>query len=357
MSKQMIKSLKVLSIITTLCMIFVLVGGGALVTKTESGMGCGANWPFCYGGEWSKEMFIELSHRLVSGLAGILVLALSILSWKFYGHIRETKFLAFISFFFLVLQGLIGAAAVLWPQSDFVLALHFGISLISFAAVLLLTCLIFEIDQKFDADSLHITPVFRRQFLYLTIYILIVVYTGALVRHLDSSLACPSWPFCDNSTPFSIDYHLGQWAQMIHRVLAGVAFIWTWVLLFSILKKYSDFKVMKQGWIIQTTFITFQVLLGAFVIFTRANLMIALLHALVITLYFGFLCYYLLLSYRSTKRRDQLRSCLFCIDSSRRLSYFSFIFRFKRISRWLFFFFCCQFLKISVIVYMSCYIV
>ena len=35
-----------------------------------------------------------------------------------------------------------------------VLAIHFGISLISFASVILLTCLIFEIDQKFDARSL-----------------------------------------------------------------------------------------------------------------------------------------------------------------------------------------------------------
>ena len=31
--------------------------------------------------------------------------------------------------FFLVLQALIGAAQVLWGQGDFILALHFGISL------------------------------------------------------------------------------------------------------------------------------------------------------------------------------------------------------------------------------------
>ena len=47
-----------------------------------------------------------------------------------------------------------GAAAVVWGQMPAVLAIHFGISLISFASVILLTCLIFEIDQKFDARSL-----------------------------------------------------------------------------------------------------------------------------------------------------------------------------------------------------------
>ncbi|MFC4387281.1 heme A synthase [Gracilibacillus marinus] len=295
----MFKALKILAVASTLLMIFVLVGG-ALVTKTESGMGCGANWPFCYG-EWSMEMFIELSHRIVSGLAGITVLLLSILSWKLIGHIRETKFLAFISIFFLVLQGLIGAAAVLWSQSDFILALHFGISLISFAAVLLLTILIFEIDQRFDAESLIISRFYRKQFIYLTIYIMVVVYSGALVRHIDSSLACPNWPFCVNAAPFTLDNNLGQWVQMGHRLLAGLAFIWTWILFFKIRKDYPSKKVMITGWGIQTLFITIQVILGALIIFTKLNLIIALLHALVITLYFGLLCYFLLLSYRSIK--------------------------------------------------------
>src|SRR5690625_1009020 len=134
----MIKYLKWLSVIATLGMVFVLLGG-ALVTKTDSGAGCGASWPLCHGelipSEITPELVIELSHRLVSGIVGIAVLVLSFLSWKHIGHIREVKFLSFMSLFFLVLQGLIGAAAVVWGQSDFVLALHFGISLISFAAI------------------------------------------------------------------------------------------------------------------------------------------------------------------------------------------------------------------------------
>lgn len=295
------KFFKWLAVISTLIMLGVLVGG-ALVTKTDSGMGCGANWPFCYG-DWSMEMFIELSHRLVSGTAGIFVLLLAIVSWKKIGHIRETKFLAFISVFFLVAQALIGAAAVLWPQSDFVLALHFGISLISFAAVLLLTLLIFEVDHKFDADSLYISAHFRKHFIWLAIYIMVVVYSGALVRHIDSSLACPSWPMCERGQPFGFaDYHFGQWVQMGHRLLAGIAFIWTWFLFFKIKRHYRHNKVMYYGWTIAVFLITVQVALGAFVIFTTGNLFIALLHALFITLFFGLLCYFLLLCYRSLKK-------------------------------------------------------
>src|SRR3954454_1248973 len=140
-------------------MIFILLGG-ALVTKTGSGMGCGRSWPLCEGkfvpSEITPELVIELAHRLVSGAGGIMVLVLSVWSWKAIGHIRETKFLSLLSVIFLLLQGLIGAAAVLWGQSGFVLALHFGISLVSFASVFLLTLLIFEIDKKFNAEKLYI---------------------------------------------------------------------------------------------------------------------------------------------------------------------------------------------------------
>ncbi|MCT2538097.1 heme A synthase [Aquibacillus koreensis] len=293
----MIKLLKRLSILATFSMILVLIGG-ALVTKTDSGMGCGANWPFCEG-EISAQLIIELSHRLISGLAAIIVFFLSILSWKFIGHIREAKLLAFISIFFLVLQALIGAAAVLWSQSDFVLALHFGISLISFAAVFLLTLLIFEVDQKYDARSLVINKKIRLHIYGLTLYILIVVYTGALVRHIDSSLACSGWPLCDNSQPFSTQLHFGQWVQMGHRFLAGIAFIWTILLFNKVRKTHKNSRVMFYGWLIASLLISCQVLLGAFIIFTVGNLLVALLHALFITLYFGLLCYFILLSNRS----------------------------------------------------------
>ncbi len=91
-----------------------------------------------------------------------MVVILSVWSWKSIGHIRETKFLSATSFLFLLLQGLVGAAAVVWGQSDFVLAIHFGISLISFSTVFLLTLLIFEVDKKFDAEKLVLDRRYER---------------------------------------------------------------------------------------------------------------------------------------------------------------------------------------------------
>ncbi|MDR4886637.1 heme A synthase [Fredinandcohnia sp. QZ13] len=302
--------LKWLSVLTTIGMLFVLIGG-ALVTKTESGAGCGDSWPLCHGqlipDEITFELVIELSHRVVSGVVGILVLALSIWSWKAIGHIRETKFLAFISFFFLVLQGLIGAAAVMWGQSDLVLALHFGISLISFASVLLLTLLIFEVDKKFDADSLVIDKRLRTQFYAITIYSLVVVYTGALVRHVGASLACPDWPVCTYNN-IGLPTQMHEWIQMGHRLLAGILFIWVLMLFVRIYKHYKHEKVLYHGWMIALGFISLQVISGAIVVLSDLNLYIALAHALFIACLFGVFSYFILLSSRSNKNEMALKT-------------------------------------------------
>ncbi|WHY87952.1 heme A synthase [Neobacillus novalis] len=297
------RSLKWLAVATTIGMIIVLLGG-ALVTKTGSGMGCGRSWPLCNGKflplEITPELVIELAHRLVSGVVGVLVLILSIWSWKAIGHIRETKFLSFLSFFFLLLQGLIGAAAVKWGQSGFVLALHFGISLISFAAVFLLTLLIFEIDKKFDAEKLYIDKRMGFHIIGVSIYSYLVIYTGALVRHTKASLVCPDWPLCLNDAP-SLPANMYEWVQMGHRAAAGLIFIWITYIFILTIRRYKEQKVLYWGWIISFILVSLQVIAGAFIIFSSLNLYIALMHAFFITCLFGVLSYFLLLYSRSKR--------------------------------------------------------
>jgi heme a synthase len=298
------RSLKWFAVATTIGMLLVLIGG-ALVTKTGSGMGCGRTWPLCHDQflptHITPELLIELAHRVISGAEGLMVMILSIWTWKSIGHIRETKFLSFLSFFFLLLQGLIGAAAVKWGQSGFVLALHFGISLVSFAALFLLTLLIFEIDKKFDADKLVIDKRMGRHIVFISIYSYLVIYTGALVRHTKASLVCRDWPLCINNSP-SWPSNIFEWVQMGHRFAAGLIFIWIAYITFLAVKHYRHQKVLYWGWIIALCLASLQVIAGALIIFTRLNLYIALLHAFFITCLFGVLSYFLLLYSRSRKR-------------------------------------------------------
>src|SRR5699024_9677658 len=242
-----------------------------------------------------------------TGIIGIAVILLAILAWKYLGHVREVKFLIFLSVFFLFLQAAIGAGAVLWGQSDFILATHFGISLIAFTSIFLLMLLIFKIDKKFDAKSLFIEKKHRIELYMLTAFTMIVVYTGALVRHVDANLVCPDWPFCHNYAPFSFpDYHFVEWVQMGHRLIADILFILTVIYFIKMITNYRHKRIMFWGWIATLGLITMQVIFGALIIFTRLNLGIALLHALFISLYFSMLSYFVFLSSRSAKYKNTL---------------------------------------------------
>lgn len=303
---QQSKYIKWFAVAATIGMLLILLGG-ALVTKTDSGMGCGRSWPSCNGelipDEITAEVLIEFSHRLVTGAVGILILVLGVWSWVKFGHIRETKFLAFMAVFFLVLQALIGAAQVLWGQGDFILALHFGISLLSFASVLLLTLLIFEVDRKFDADRVAIGSKLKFHTIAVTLYSYIVVYTGALVRHTDASLICSDWPLCQNDQ-FALPSNMYEWVQMGHRTAAGLIVIWLGYIAWHAFKEYKNQRVIYWGWITAFTIVLLQATTGMLVVLTKLNLAVALLHSLLISMLFGLLCYMVLLVSRSRVKKS-----------------------------------------------------
>src|SRR5690606_32169280 len=136
---------RIFTLITCIGMLIVLLAG-ALVTNTGSGLGCGDDWPLCNGKfvpAYTVESMIEYSHRFVTGIEGILVVGVFIAIYRQYKRennaaLKEPVLYAGYTLFFTVVQALMGAAAVKWPQSDPVMALHFGISLVAFATSMLL---------------------------------------------------------------------------------------------------------------------------------------------------------------------------------------------------------------------------
>ncbi|MDP4553141.1 heme A synthase [Alkalihalobacillus macyae] len=292
------KLLKLFGIITSLGMLLVLLMG-AVVTKTGSGDGCGNSWPLCYGEILPEapeiETIIELSHRVVSAALGLLVIILAIWSWRKLGHIRETKYLAILSVFLIVFQGLLGAAAVVWGQSDIVLASHFGFSLASFASVVLLTILAFEAS---GSQKTPVVPKRIRLNLYgVTIYSYIVVYTGALVRHTGASMACDNVPFCTDGQLFAFSGPQG--IQMLHRTAAVLIFVWLLYILIIGMKELKNEVTMRRGIILAFTFVCLQALSGILVVVSNLNLFLALFHGLFISGLFTVLLYLVMLSLRS----------------------------------------------------------
>lgn len=102
----------------------VVILWGAYVRATGSGAGCGSHWPLCNGQVLPRapqvETIIEFTHRLSSGFAFILVLAMFIWAFRAYpkGHVIRLGALA--SMVLITTEALVGAGLVLfeWVAHD-----------------------------------------------------------------------------------------------------------------------------------------------------------------------------------------------------------------------------------------------
>ena len=125
---------------------------GAYVRVSGSGAGCGSHWPLCNGVALppspTLHTVIEFSHRLTSGLSGLLAVGLALwVLWR-----RPTgdpvRFGALLSLGLIVFEGLIGGVQVLLgltanstdPARGFVQGLHLA-NTFALTAALLLTAL------------------------------------------------------------------------------------------------------------------------------------------------------------------------------------------------------------------------
>lgn len=115
-----------------------VIAWGAYVRASGSGAGCGAHWPLCNGEvvprSASVELLVELSHRITSGLALVLGLALGIGALRAFPRQHPVRRGAFIAFGFVCVEALIGAALVLFElvahdksmKRGLSMALHLG---------------------------------------------------------------------------------------------------------------------------------------------------------------------------------------------------------------------------------------
>lgn len=116
---------------------------GAWVRISHSGDGCGDSWPLCQGqivpdqGSAGKT-WVELSHRLTSGLFGILIVALYIWIRKAFTKDHLIRRWSLFSLIFTITEALLGAALVKFelvtgndsPWRAFAMSLHFLNSLL-----------------------------------------------------------------------------------------------------------------------------------------------------------------------------------------------------------------------------------
>ncbi|WP_371264789.1 heme A synthase [Paenibacillus sp. CF384] len=301
---------RALAIVTCIGMFLVLIAG-ALVTNTDSGRGCGTDWPLCNGKfipAYTLESLIEYSHRLISGGIGLLVLATFIATLKWYRNYKEPIIYASGSGFFTLLQALLGAAAVVWPTTPAVLALHFGFSIMAFMFTLLLLLWTGRMKRGELTDK-PAAPVPQSVF-YLSLAILIysyaVIYLGAFIRHTDSAGGCIGWPLCNGD--LIPDMQGATSYVFIHRVAAAVLFILITWLMMHVKRVASGNQALRSSIFIVFVLVISQVLSGALLTKTIGNedwfVFTSILHNIIISILFGILCDFMIRAWKWREGRS-----------------------------------------------------
>lgn len=303
---------RTLAIASCIGMLLVLLAG-ALVTNTDSGRGCGDDWPLCHGKfipAYTFESMLEYSHRLVSGIEGILVLIVTIAAYNKFKRDRqafqEPLYYAGAALLFTIIQALMGAAAVKWPQSAAVMAIHFGISLIAFAATMLLVIWCYRAARGGPAQFKVARSIMPRV-MAVSIYCYVVIYLGAFIRHTESAGGCLGWPLCNGQLIPELSGATG--AVFIHRVAAFILALSLAGLYYHI-RRVSNGEaclVKPAGWVLALVIV--QVLSGALLTSTVGNadwfIFTSLLHNVIIVALFGILMDILIRSWRLREGRGK----------------------------------------------------
>lgn len=287
------------AIATAIGMLIVLLMG-ARVTATGSADGCGNDWPLCHGSflpAGTYESLVEYSHRIVTGAEGILVAITSVLAWPMRRRYPEVKILIPVMAGTLILQSLMGAAAVKWPQTPEVLASHFGISLICLSsAALLARVLTDRHPEKARHGEGALKPQlpdhgvlrFRRVAVASVVISILVAYSGAYVRHRGAELACTSWPTCNGEIiPEFGGLHGVQTIHRIGALIISLVILGLLTLGYRLREVRPDlFTISVLGMLL----VVIQSLSGAVVIASGLQLMATLTHAAIMSLLFVTLC-------------------------------------------------------------------
>jgi len=206
---------------------------GAWVRISHSGDGCGASWPLCHGqmipAAAQKKTWVEFSHRITSGLFGLLVIYLYLVGRKLTPKGTLLRKALFAVFVFTITEALLGAKLVLFGlvgNNDsffrlFAMGLHQVNSLILSGSVALVALFSSDLPAKASqqiqaVDKQKPLPKWWLGFIGL---FFIVAITGAFAS-LSSTLFPSTSVWEGIAKDFAADAHYLLRLRISHPILA-----------------------------------------------------------------------------------------------------------------------------------------
>lgn len=121
--------------------LFLIVLTGAAVRLTDSGLGC-PNWPRCHGGRvlppLSGHALIEFGNRAISGVVGVITVAVAVLAMLRRPFRRDLAVIAWLLPLGVLAQAVLGGFTVVEHLAPGFVMAHFGLSMVILIAAVAL---------------------------------------------------------------------------------------------------------------------------------------------------------------------------------------------------------------------------
>lgn len=188
--------------ITAFILAMIVVTLGALTRLLDAGLGC-PDWPGCYGQiippqhhpetatliDGSKA-WMEMIHRYVAGLLGLIILALAICIEKTKGLAKKTRWLSRGILALVIAQALFGMWTVTMQLLPQIVTLHL------LGGMLLLSLLWLLLVQLQGTKPVIVPPQMHKGAFVVLLLLFSQIALGGWTSSQYAGLACPDFPTC-----------------------------------------------------------------------------------------------------------------------------------------------------------------
>ncbi len=214
----------------TAAAVYAMLVLGGVVRVTESGLGCGDDWPLC-AGQWlpplESKAIIEYAHRVAASfLVGPLIVATFIGAWLRYRREPWIIWPALAAVVLVIVQALLGGLTVTTELSGHVVMTHLAVAELTLACCVLLAVMshrgrMREGPAAWVAGRLRRFPLLA---LSAAAALFLLLLSGSYLTNTESATwACNQWPLCSNE--WGGVFPGGKFAliHMAHRYVALIA--------------------------------------------------------------------------------------------------------------------------------------
>jgi cytochrome c oxidase assembly protein subunit 15 len=295
--------------LVTACTVLLIAAGG-LVTSTDSGLSV-PDWPTTYG--WNMFTFplsrmvggirYEHSHRLIASTVGFMTIIVAVWTWWVEPR-RWVRRLGFAALGAVILQGVLGGITVLFFLPPAISIGHAALAQLFFCITLTLA-LVTSPGWKAAAAPVD-DPMLRRVAALTTVLVYTQILVGATMRHTDAGLAIPDFPLAFGHVIPPV-WNAKIAIHFAHRVGALLVTVAALATAGHVIYHHHTRRELVRPAMLLLFFLSMQVTLGAFVVWSGKDPVINTTHVVNGALVLGTSLVLTLRSLQATMLRSRVR--------------------------------------------------